>query len=256
MVLGRLWLSILIALGAPKLMTAQDGCNGVRTLAGCPVTGCAKRGSDEALFNGIKRRQARQTRPVRLFFTDFKTLQRAADAGVGQDVTLTKTDRQTLKAVVTNGTIAEGRLIKVVGFIAAGSPGPHANSSGESVNCKLQNQGNNDFHISLVERQGQDEFAAIVVEMIPQRRPAGWTIPKLRKIQRNGQKVLITGALFYDNEHRVNSESRSPIGGQPKRFSLWELHPIKDFFVCLKPGNRCNETRLNEWTTLVAFTER
>ena len=94
MKIGRLLLSILIALAAPMLTTAQDGCNGVRTLAECPVTGCAERGSDGALFNQIKRRQVRQTRPVRLFFNDFKTLQRAADDSVGQDVTLSKSDRE------------------------------------------------------------------------------------------------------------------------------------------------------------------
>jgi hypothetical protein len=194
------------------------------------------------------------TRPVRLFFQDFRTLQRAADAEVGQRVTLSRSDRQKLKGRLTNGLVAEGRFVKVVGFIGVGPPGPHANSSGESVNCKLKNQANNDFHISLVERQGESEFASIVVEMIPQRRPAGWTIPKLNRIERDGHKVLVTGALFYDNEHVVNADSRHPIGGQPKRFSLWEIHPIKEFLVCLRPNNSCNETRLNEWTTLLAFT--
>jgi len=252
----RLLLSILIALASPMLTTAQDGCNGVRLLSECPFTGCAQRDSNEALFNWIKRRPVRQMRPVRLLFQDFKTLQGVADDSVGQQRGLTKADRQSLRGEVTNGVIAEGRLVKIVGFIAAGPSGPHANSSGESVNCRLKNQGNNDFHISLVERQGQSEFAGIVVEMIPQGRPPEWTIPKLRNIQRNGYKVLIAGALFYDNEHRVNFDARNPIGGQPRRFSLWEIHPITDFFVCLKPGNRCSETRLNEWTTLVAFTER
>jgi hypothetical protein len=38
----------------------------------------------------------------------------------------------------------------------------------------------------------------------------------------------------------VNNDPNHPIGGQPKRVSLWEVHPITKFFVCTKAGNNCS----------------
>lgn len=246
-----LWLGFL---AIPLASQGQSGCDGVRTIAKCPVTGCAEDPqSAEGLLNRLKNRQARGARPKQLTFADFQKLQEQADDLVGQQVhlKLERADRDKLRNLrVSNGVVAEGSFVKVVGFIASRPAPPHATSK-ESVNCRLTGQVNNDFHISIVERAGATEFDGVVVEMIPQPRPAGWTVPKLKKV--GPRKVLITGSLLYDNEHVVNANRRKPIGGQPKRFSLWEIHPVKDFFVCIRANNACNENQSKEWTKLVDF---
>jgi len=246
-----LWLCF-VAIALPSY--GQSGCDGVRTIAQCPITGCADEpGSAEALINRLKHRRARGARPKALTFADLLKLQEEADDLVGQQVhlKLERADRGKLTNLrVSNGVVAEGSFVKLIGFIASRPALPHATSR-ESVNCRLTGQINNDFHISIVERAGAAEFDGVVVEMIPQRRPAGWTVPKLKKV--GARKVLIMGSLFYDNEHVVNANSRKSIGGQPKRFSLWEIHPVKDFFVCMRANNACNENRLTEWIKLVDF---
>ncbi len=234
--------------------SGQNICDRIRTLARCPTTGCAADPrSPEATLNRTKRRQPHGTRPKRLTFADFESLQQQTDPIFPQKVHLkiSAADRQKLKGLrVSSGTVDEGSFVKLVGFLAFRPGKPHA-SGAESVNCRLSGQANQDFHIPVVERAGDTEFEGIVVEMIPQRRPQGWTIPKIKRI--GARKVLVTGALFYDNEHIVNKKPRSVIGGQPKRFSLWEIHPVKGFFVCLRAANACDDSRLDQWTRLVDF---
>src|SRR5262249_52806610 len=145
---------------------------------------------------------------------------------LGQEVD----DRSVLKNQL-NG-IGEGSAVCMVAFFAPRT-GPHSNT-GESGNCNLTRATKKDFHIPLVEEAGQDEFHAIVVEMIPQgqdspKRNAGWTIAKLQTLLASSRMVRITGQLFYDNAHFPNGDSSHPISGQPKRFSLWEIHPISAF---------------------------
>jgi hypothetical protein len=44
----------------------------------------------------------------------------------------------------------------------------------------------------------------------------------------------------------------SPKKGQPKRFSLWEIHPITAFYVC-PAGDGCDPAQLGQWQTLTAW---
>jgi len=89
--------------------------------------------------------------------------------------------------------------------------------------------------------------------MIPQDRPYGWTIAKLNKIRTLGRMIKVTGGLFYDNLHTVNNDAANPVGGQPARFSLWEIHPITKFHVCNKANNSCDPATSSDWKTLNAF---
>jgi hypothetical protein len=39
-----------------------------------------------------------------------------------------------------------------------------------------------------------------------------------------------------------------PIGGQPKRFSLWEIHPVTSVKVCKKIKiSQCDPDRASDW---------
>ena len=233
----------------PVLLAASPPC--ATSLSACPEKGCSQAGSKHALFNQTKRRPPLGTSPIALKFADFLSIQEQANDLVDQGLDLSPEDRAKLNNLsVSNGTVKEGSLVRIVGFIAEGLP-PHANT-GESVNCRRTGTANNDIHISLVEHAGQDEFDGIVVEMIPQERPAGWTITKLKNLKQQGRLVMVIGALFYDNAHVVNADRENPIDRQPKRFSLWEVHRITKFFSCKLATNNCNPGTASHWKALEA----
>jgi hypothetical protein len=234
----------------PSLLAAlSPPC--AQTLGTCPDTGCSQPGSNHALFNETKRRPPLGNTPVALTVADFISLQEQANDLVDQGLELSATDRAKLTNLQTpQGAVREGSLVKVIGFIAQGLD-PHANS-GESVNCRRTEEKSNDFHISFVERSGQDEFDGIVVEMIPQGRPPNWTLARLKSLKQSGRLVIVVGAIFYDNAHVVNADRENPLPGQPRRFSLWEIHPITRFFVCKKANNTCNPNAGSDWTALEA----
>jgi hypothetical protein len=133
--------------------------------------------------------------------------------------------------------------VRLVAFLSEGTP--HANS-GESVNCNLKREDNNDLHVSVTETKNGSEFDGIVVEMIPQDRPANWTSNEVETLR--GKVLLIEGGLFYDNLHVQNSDANHSVPGQPKRFSLWEIHPITSVKVCKKQTvSQCDPERASDW---------
>ena len=238
------------AFAAPPTAAAAAPCKD--SLEECPANGCAAETSKRGLFNKAKNHKPTGTNALTLSFADMKELQRQADEVVEQGTELNQEQRDSLKGfTVANGTVGEGKLVKLAGFISKGLD-PHPNT-GESVNCRLKTEVNNDFHITLAPQSTNTEFQGVVVEMIPHDRPAGWTIERLKKAKQQKRKVMAVGNLFYDNDHVVNSDPSDPLSGQPKRFSLWEIHPITKFFVCLKANNACATTHQSQWTKLEDF---
>ena len=237
--LGWVWLKNM---GTPiqAMATAPAaGANCPASLGACPEIGCAQSETAQAVFNSTKRRPPMGTNARTLTFANFRTLQQQADNLVGQRLELSQADRNKLiNLSLSGGSVREGKLVRLSGFIAEGLE-PHANS-GESVNCKLPKAAENDFHISIAPHAGDDEFKSIVVEMIPQDRNPGWTLAKLKSISEQKKRVLVVGALFYDNIHTVNDDAAHPLQRQPKRIALWELHRVVKFFVCTKAANNCN----------------
>jgi hypothetical protein len=232
-------------------------CLGVTTIDQCPSTGCAKEnteaGKKQSLLNRTKERAPQGANAKLLTFDDFRSLQDQAGNLVGVGTTLDQTGRDLLNHLaIGSGTLREGSFVRISGFIASGPLDPHPNT-GESVNCKLTEPENNDFHINIVEHQGETEFDGIVVEMIPQERSTEWTIDKLVTLEEKGRRVLVYGALFYDNMHVINDDPHHSIGGQPKRFSLWEVHPITKFLVCLRADTNCDvnhPNNMSQWKPL------
>jgi hypothetical protein len=86
--------------------------------------------------------------------------------------------------------------------------------------------------------------------MIPQSRPDAWNLSNLTQVENNQQLVMVTGALFYDNFHRVNGDPNNPERGQPHRFSLFEIHPITQFVVCIKSDNSCDPSQSSDWAPI------
>ncbi|MEP6637526.1 MAG: SH3 domain-containing protein [Acidobacteriota bacterium] len=235
---------------APTAAAAAPAC--ASDIGACNAQGCAADDSDKALFNKAKNHLPSGTRSISISFPDLRSLQRQADRLVEQGTGLSQEQRDSLGGLsVANGRAGEGKFVRLVGFIANGLD-PHANT-GESVNCNLRNQVSNDFHIPIALRASDTEFQGIVVEMIPHERPETWTLDRLKKVKRQALRVMVVGGLFYDNDHVVNADPTDNLGGQPKRFALWEVHPITQFFVCRRAGNACSAADVRQWTKLEDF---
>lgn len=204
--------------------------------------------SDAGLRNMAKRHIPVGTTPVTLTVAGFTALQHDVDTKFA-DAHHTKTSfhptRDGLEGLpVSGGTMSEGQLVQIAAYPNAVHP-----QGNESVNCAGRD--GDDIHLNVGARNGT-EWQGVVVEMIPQlQRPTGWDVATLERVARAKLEVLVMGGLTYDNEHLVNDDSTHPNGTQPKRVSLWEIHPITGFYVCA--AGTCDPSTLAEWMTLSAW---
>jgi uncharacterized protein YgiM (DUF1202 family) len=157
----------------PHLTVAMAAAGKCATdLASCPNNGCSPADSPHGLLNELKRTVPTGTSAVMLTFDDFAALQQQADNLVGEDKELTADDRAQLRNLtVANGHVSEGDVVSLVGYLV-GTPHPN---TGESVNCNLSGEPNNDYHIPISNDPANSDFQGVVVEMIPQSRPDNWT---------------------------------------------------------------------------------
>ncbi|HEY4960212.1 MAG TPA: hypothetical protein VII29_05085 [Terriglobales bacterium] len=120
-------------------------------------------------------------------------------------------------------------------------------TGGEAVNCNMSGNPPNDIHIVLMsDPNDTDECHSTTAEMSPHYRPANWTPAKLNAL---GKPVRIKGQLFYDNSHTPCTAHSRP---NPKRASLWEIHPVYSIEVCKSANlDECrNSTDPAEWTAV------
>jgi hypothetical protein len=120
-------------------------------------------------------------------------------------------------------------------------------TGGEAVNCNFSGNPPNDIHIVLMsDATDTDECHSTTAEMSPHYRPTNWTPAKLSSL---GKPVRIKGQLFYDNSHTPCSAKSRP---NPKRASLWEIHPVYSLEVCqFGDLDKCrNSTNPADWTAV------
>jgi hypothetical protein len=120
-------------------------------------------------------------------------------------------------------------------------------TGGEAVNCNMSGNPPNDIHIVLMSSATDtDECNSTTAEMSPHYRPTSWTPEKLNAL---GKPVRLKGQLFYDNSHTPCTTHSRP---NPKRASLWEIHPVYSIEVCKSADlDTCrNSTDPGEWTAL------
>ena len=127
--------------------------------------------------------------------------------------------------------LGEGKLVTLKAFVLIARQ-----EGGESVNCEknVPNQPLfHDIHISLVASADvADECAGVVAEMSPHHRPDAWTHGNVEKVSKLKLPVRVTGHLYFDSSHFPCSNGQGSGEGNPKRVSLWEIHPIYKFEVC------------------------
>jgi len=262
--MGEIWKYWLYGLAAPLILVTAGGAAAAEkggnacfeSLAECPVIGCADPDSPNALVNALKHHMPSRGNPVKLSIEDFATLQDRAGSALGEKAEKTDLDKSDRKKLIglrlsRNRKVSEGDLVRLLGYVV-GLPNRPKASGRESVNCRLSGVANNDFHIPIGPDPDSTEFDGVVVEMIPQARNPGWTVAKLRRVARDHRPVIVEGQLFYDNKHRVNDDPDNVLGGEPKRLSLWEIHPIKAFYVCMAANKKCRSenVKTQQWMRL------
>ena len=240
-------------------------CN-YKSLAACPKIGCSKPGSPLAVTNSQKRTTAINGSPTELTFADLDELQTDVDKKFsngpavvnGEKVSSPRNMKGAARKILLSGLKAgsgqfsEGDYVELSGFIASKKLPPHPNT-GESVNCKFTDEPNNDYHINITPAKNGDETEGVVVEMIPQdpnRKSKRWDLDKLKQIQAKQLPVKIRSRLFFDSEHKPNTQKSGNAGGNPRRFSVWEIHPALKFFVC--ESGSC--TKSADWKALEGWS--
>ncbi len=162
-------------------------------------------------------------------------------------------DRTPLRNLPTrapNGTfLAEGQLVRVVAFVLEAHYSDVG--GGESVNCKIPGEPNNDIHMALVaDPKVTDECQSVTTEITPHFRPAAWTPAALNAVK---EPVRITGQLLFDASHHPCTATTRP---DPKRQSSWEIHPLYTFEVCTKQSlNDCDVNNNSLWVSLSEYQQ-
>jgi len=141
--------------------------------------------------------------------------------------------------------LGEGRYVEYVAFIEDAHYSDVAN--GEAVNCNIPGDPTNDIHIVLVQHPSDDPCSSTTAEMIPHYRPNSWTDKNLMAMKQH--PVKLRGPLFYDDAHMPCTATSRP---NPKRASLWEIHPLYSIQVCrLLDLDQCrNSTNASDWVAL------
>lgn len=211
-------------------------------------------GSDTAkvLENHAKNNFCVTGTPVAITYDDFKGLQKTAD---DNDLKKgLKTSRDSLINIFPSAggpKIGEGTLVQFVTFLLQARHSNVGKGKGENVNCKLTQEDDNDIHIELTMDRSVDEpdpCDGVTAEMSPHFRPAEWS--RLVELDKFDRPVRITGPLFYDDSHTPCHDGVRP---NPKRISVWEIHPVYQFEVCkakAKDLKACDVKDNSVWVAL------
>jgi hypothetical protein len=189
--------------------------------------------------------------PVAISYDDFKNLQAASDSISGLKNKL-KSTREPLAGILSTPgrpKIGEGSVVQFVGFLLDAHFSNVGQGKGELVNCKLPDKEENDIHIELmIDPTDEDPCNSVTAEMSPHFRPETWSALPDAKVER---PVRVTGHLFFDSSHQPCRGGKRP---NPKRTSVWEIHPIYQFDVCkAKTLDACKAENDSQWIPLDEF---
>jgi len=219
----------------------------------CAATGNAdsstEAGKRRAAQNQAKNNFCASNPPVNIDFDVLHQLQQEAASVTtfGSDEQLPE-DRSVLRQLPTKvGKIGEGTVVRLVAFVIDAHPSNVG--SGESVNCKQKPAESNDIHIMLGQNSNQDEACnSVTAEMSPHFRPDTWTPNNMNR--NNARLFRFTGPLFFDASHRPCKGSTGP---NPKRSTIWEIHPVYGVEICGDTRNSCKVDSNENWISLSDF---
>ena len=138
----------------------------------------------------------------------------------------------------------------------------------ETSNCRLKAASDFDYHLGLGfdaalaakaltahPKQGSVLFTqlskkSVVAEMTPATRHTQWTFSRVNALQ--GKQVKVVGQLMADNVHFNPKDDCSVPKAKPTcwRSTVWEIHPITEFFVCKASGGCTAASPAIDWIKL------
>src|SRR5882724_2092487 len=141
-------------------------------------------------------------------------------------------------------------------------------SFAETCNCRIKAASAFDYHLGLGfdsalaakartthPKQGSVLFTklekhSVVAEMTPFTRHAKWTFSRVNALQ--GKQVKVVGQLMVDNIHFNTKDDCSVSKSLPGcwRSTVWEIHPVTQFYVCKATGGCTTSTPASDWTNL------
>ena len=169
--------------------------------------------------------------------------------------------------------LGEGNIYTVVAYLyfavdtgkGTSSKGPNS----ETCNCKLTASGTFDYHLGIgfdpklvatAKSHPKDtdpayaalEKDSVVAEMTPYIRTSHpkWTIDRVTALE--GQQIKVVGQLMADNVHFNANDDCSFSGATTGcwRSTVWEIHPIMQFYVCKNPSGCSASSAASDWTNL------
>ena len=195
---------------------------------------------------------------------DFQTLEGKIPSGLGT--------ANHAKSAPALANLGEGNIVTVFAYLyfvedtGKGSGGKP--STGETTNCKLQLPDSYDFHIGLgfdaalaktiLKKKPQPvqgkpvamDKTSVVAEMTPHTRAPKWTFARVNSLQ--GQQVKVVGQLMIDNTH-LNVKDDCGFPGATAacwRSTVWEVHPVTQFYVCNVKAGCDKNSPDSAWTNL------
>ena len=195
--------------------------------------------------------------------TDFQSKEGQIPAGLGK--------RNHAQLASQFASLGEGNIVTVFAYLyfAEDTRGSGNNPSpGETCNCKLTLVGSYDFHIGLgfdkslaaqvrqkkvkasLSQPSALEKTSVVAEMTPHTRGTKWTLARVTSLL--GQQVKVLGQLMADNEHFNKKDDCGFSGATAKcwRSTIWEIHPVTQFFVCNVSSGCDVSSPDSAWTSL------
>jgi hypothetical protein len=235
-----------------ELPFADIKTEGLEVDAKCTKDGIANNTEQRLEFNA-KNNFCAGGAPRPITYDDLKNLQVAADNVEGLRDSL-ETSRKELLGIFTpagQAKLGEGTLVQFVAFVKDAHHSNVGKGKGEKVNCKLPTKEDNDIHIELMDDPAEDDpCKSVTAEMSPHFRPEAWNELVRLKLDR---PVRITGPLFFDNSHQPCRGDKRP---NPKRISVWEVHPVYQFEICRDqkaktlPSPACDVKTDSQWIPL------
>jgi hypothetical protein len=285
--LTRLICFTYLLLGFSTYLASQDRAHGLASKAasqhptGCPLTGMTLQKCHDKFPDGCSTAQ----HPSYDAYLDFlkdqdpgPTLASAKDIAPSDlpklETQIPAVLRGTNHAKFANtfANLGEGNIYTVIAYLYfvedTSKPTPSFPSpDSETSNCKLTDPNAFDYHLGLgldsalaskaratrptprdaaFSKLEKDSFVA---EMTPFTRHTKWTFSRVNALQ--GQQVKVVGQLMVDNAHfNANDDCGFPSSQTCWRSTVWEIHPISQFYVCKASGGCTALSPASDWTNL------
>jgi hypothetical protein len=222
-----------------SMLLAKTAC--ADSLQDCPLEGCTSDPSHkiDTGLNSAKNTDLNESEPVEITWADIQELQNYVDKTLkyhtGFGTSLTAKQRLKLKKISTSsGVLGEGTIVTLEGFITTeispSNPNPHSGGA-ESCNCGLDGESEVDWHANIGPKRNSNEFQGVLIEITPRHRLSDWSLERLEKVAEKHQEIRITGQLMLDNVHKVRRNFEENKRGNPARFSVWEIHPVRSIEI-------------------------